>query len=143
MHSFQKHEIILVKIETEEKKGSPMKSSKAKFYEYTASVVSLTLGKYREYLEQGIGEKLSTRHSNALREAVRQGLLKIENAEKILAGFEAGQTAESVASTFYFSQNFTRGVRRAKGLAAFYKKAAMLSSARYAASPESEAYWSS
>jgi hypothetical protein len=139
---FWEHEIILVKIETE--KGIPtMKSKKAKFYDFTANVVFLTLGKYRSYLEQGIGEKLSTRHANALREGVRQGLLKPENAEKIYAGFEVGKTAEVVASEFYYSHTFTRGVRRAKGLAAFYKKAAMLSAAAYAASPESEAYWAS
>jgi len=120
-----------------------MKSVNMKRKEFVANVVFLTLGKYRSYLEEAVGEKLSTRTANALREGVRQGFLKIEVAEKLNNLYLAGDSAESVAQTFYYSTSFTRGARRAKGLAAFYKKASMYSSARYAASPESEAYWAS
>jgi hypothetical protein len=111
--------------------------------EFVAVVVSLTLGKYRKYLEEAVGEKLSTRTANALREGVRQGFLKAEVAEKLNNMYLAGDSDEVVAQSFFYSTSFTRGVRRAKGLAAFYKKAAMYASVAYACSPESEAYWAS
>lgn len=120
-----------------------MKSANMKRQEFVANVVFLTLGKYRKYLEEAVGEKLSTRHSNALREAVRQGFLKEENTEKLLNMYQSGDSAEVVAQSFFYSTSFTRGVRRAKGLAAFYKKASMYASVAYACSPESEAYWAS
>lgn len=62
---------------------------------------------------------------------------------KIEEAFESGAEVEAAAQKLYLGSAVKKAVKAVWGFKKKYERAQMMSAARYAASPESEAYWAS
>jgi len=143
LHSFQKHEIILVKIETEEKKGSPMKSKKIPLeLAYRRAVCRETFAKFSAYLSEN-GQAPTRTEEMRLVKATALVFLTAQVDEIVQEGYVAGTAIEVVAQKLFLSSFVTRELKKTWGFKKKFETARMMSAARYAASPESEAYWAS
>ena len=132
---------MLAKIETEIEDMGKATELKAKLVaEWVAEVRLDTYVMYHQWIEKHAG-RMTKAHETALTMGVRHAFLMTSTFERLMEMYFEGVSVSKAAEVMF--RETTSAVRRTKGLAAIYKRASMMSSAAYASSPESEAYWAS
>jgi len=110
--------------------------------EFVMAVRAAVFVRYVEFFEENLGP-LSSLEKERLRKGIELVFMSKEVFEKIEELFVSGAEVAAVAQKLYLGSAVKKAVKAIWGFKKKYEMASMMSSARYAASPESEAYWAS
>lgn len=110
--------------------------------EFSMAVRSAVFVRYVAFFEENLGP-LSAVEKERLRKGLALAFLAEEVFAKVEEGFLSGAEVGAVAEKLYLGSSLRKAVKAIWGFKKKYEMASMMSSARYAASPESEAYWAS
>lgn len=109
---------------------------------FTMALRASVFVRYVEFFEEN-SFPLTGPEKERLRKGIALVFMSKEVFEKIEEAFESGAEVEDVAQKLYLGSAVKKAVKAVWGFKKKYEQARMMSAARYAASPESEAYWAS
>lgn len=109
---------------------------------FTMEVRAAVTARYVEFFEENLGP-LTTLEKERLRKGISLVFMSKEVFEKVEEAFESKTEVESIVQRLFVGSTIEKAVKAVWGFKKKYELAQMMSSARYACSPESEAYWAS